>query len=176
MFAELSITSNFTFLTGASHPEEYMERAALLGYPAIAIADVNSVAGIVRAHSQAQKIARQVKLRQEADIYGPAAPAQEQFYVSAAILNIPRVLPAAQLVLQSGLRATTLCQTRLGWANLCRILSKGRLRAKKGACILDVAAARNRAVARAPLERVCDARCPRPIAHACVCVYVRMQA
>lgn len=138
MFAELSITSNFTFLTGASHPEEYMERAALLGYPAIAIADVNSVAGIVRAHSQAQKIARQVKLRQAADIYGPAAPAQEQFYVSAAILNIPRVLPAAQLVLQSGLRATTLCQTRLGWANLCRILSKGRLRAKKGACILDV--------------------------------------
>ena len=132
MFAELSITSNFTFLTGASHPEEYMERAALLGYPAIAIADVNSVAGIVRAHSQAQKIARQVKLRQAADIYGPAAPAQDQFYVSAAILNIPRVLPAAQLVLQSGLRATTLCQTRLGWANLCRILSKGRLRAKKG--------------------------------------------
>ena len=138
MFAELSITSNFTFLTGASHPEEYMERAALLGYPAIAIADVNSVAGIVRAHSQAQKIARQVKLRQAADIYGPAAPAQDQFYVSAAILNIPRVLPAAQLVLQSGLRATTLCQTRLGWANLCRILSKGRLRAKKGACILDL--------------------------------------
>ena len=81
MFAELSITSNFTFLTGASHPEEYMERAAFLGYPAIAIADVNSVAGIVRAHSQAQKIARQVKLRQAADIYGPAAPAQEQFYV-----------------------------------------------------------------------------------------------
>ena len=31
MFAELSITSNFTFLTGASHPEEYMERAATLG-------------------------------------------------------------------------------------------------------------------------------------------------
>jgi len=41
MFAELSIISNFTFLTGASHPEEYMMRAALLGLPAIAIADVN---------------------------------------------------------------------------------------------------------------------------------------
>ena len=39
-FAELSITSNFTFLTGGSHPEEYARRAALLGLPAIAIADV----------------------------------------------------------------------------------------------------------------------------------------
>lgn len=51
MFAELSITSNFTFLTGASHPEEFMQRAALFGLPAIAIADANSVAGIVRAHT-----------------------------------------------------------------------------------------------------------------------------
>jgi DNA polymerase III alpha subunit len=48
-FAELSVTSNFTFLTGASHPEEMMRRAAELGLPALAIADDNSVAGIVRA-------------------------------------------------------------------------------------------------------------------------------
>ena len=50
--------------------------------------------------------------------------------------------------------------------------------AQSGSCIFGVPAARLpvRAVARAPLERVCDARCPRPIAHACVCVYVRMQA
>ena len=64
MFAELSITSNFTFLTGASHPEEYMERAALLGIEAIAIADDNSVAGIVRAYTAAKQIARQVAERQ----------------------------------------------------------------------------------------------------------------
>ena len=38
-FAELSITSNFTFLTGASHAEEYVDRAALLGIEALAIAD-----------------------------------------------------------------------------------------------------------------------------------------
>jgi DNA polymerase III alpha subunit len=49
-FAELSVTSNFTFLTGASHPEEMMRRAAELGLPALAIADDNSVAGIVRAY------------------------------------------------------------------------------------------------------------------------------
>ena len=40
MFSELSITSNFSFLQGASHPEEYMERGVLLGLSAIAIADV----------------------------------------------------------------------------------------------------------------------------------------
>ena len=47
---ELHITSNFTFLTGASHPEEYAHRAAEMGLEAFAIADENSVAGIVRAH------------------------------------------------------------------------------------------------------------------------------
>ena len=57
-FAELSVTSNFTFLTGAPHPEEMMRRAADLGLPALAIADDNSVAGIVRAHVEAREIAR----------------------------------------------------------------------------------------------------------------------
>ena len=49
-FAELSITSNFTFLTGGSHPQEHALRAIELGLPAFAIADRNSVAGLVRAH------------------------------------------------------------------------------------------------------------------------------
>jgi DNA polymerase III alpha subunit len=74
MFAELDATSNFTFLTGGSHPEEYMERAALLGLPALAIADENSVAGIVRAHTHAREIARQVRLRAEAEADGPIGP------------------------------------------------------------------------------------------------------
>ena len=58
MFAELSATSNFTFLTGASHPEEYARRAAELGLGAIAIADVNSVAGVVRAHQALKELRR----------------------------------------------------------------------------------------------------------------------
>ncbi len=49
-YAELAVTSNFTFLYGASHPEEMVERAAELGYRRIAIADTNTLAGIVRAH------------------------------------------------------------------------------------------------------------------------------
>ena len=59
-FAELFATSNFTFLTGASHPEEYAREAAALGLTAIAIADRNSVAGVVRAHQALKELAREV--------------------------------------------------------------------------------------------------------------------
>ncbi len=56
-YAELAVTTNFTFLTGASHPEEFVERAANLGYAAAAIADTNTLAGIVRAHVVAKEAA-----------------------------------------------------------------------------------------------------------------------
>jgi len=52
-YAELHCISNFTFLRGASHPEELIERAARLGYRALAITDECSLAGIVRAHMAA---------------------------------------------------------------------------------------------------------------------------
>ncbi len=75
MVAELDITSNFTFLTGGSHPEELVERAALLGISALAIADENSVAGIVRAHMQIAEIARQVREQAAAEAAGgPIGP------------------------------------------------------------------------------------------------------
>jgi error-prone DNA polymerase len=54
-YVELQVTSNFTFLRGASHPEEIIEQAATYGYKAIAITDRNSFAGIVRAHVAAKK-------------------------------------------------------------------------------------------------------------------------
>ena len=111
-FAELCATSNFTFLTGASHPEEYMRRAAALGLTALAIADVNSVAGIVRAHTEARAIAAE----------GGAAP---------------RLIPAAHLVLACGTELTALPRDRAAWGRLCRLLSAGRLRAEKGGCQLD---------------------------------------
>ena len=55
-YAELCVTSNFTFLTGASHPEELMTRAAELGLAAIAITDRNSLAGVVRAWSALKEL------------------------------------------------------------------------------------------------------------------------
>ena len=55
MYTELQVTSNFSFLRGASHPEELVAQAAALGYKAIAITDRNTFAGIVRAHVAAEK-------------------------------------------------------------------------------------------------------------------------
>jgi error-prone DNA polymerase len=49
-YAELHCITNFTFLRGASHPQELVEQASLLGYTALAITDECSVAGVVRAH------------------------------------------------------------------------------------------------------------------------------
>ncbi len=199
-FAELSITSNFTFLTGASHAEEYVDRAALLGLTALAIADENSVAGIVRAHTRVKEIARQVKDRQISDLIGPPAPLREwerkkQLFESypgartrakhgtlspeetedfldgpqtqnqplhlfqntqnpvagfetrvvpppidrsANIFNVPRLVPGARIVLDTGFSVTTLPKTRTGWGHLCRLISRGRLKAKKGACHLTL--------------------------------------
>ncbi|MDE2979712.1 MAG: error-prone DNA polymerase [Gemmatimonadota bacterium] len=54
-YAELQITSNFSFLRGASHPDEMVERAAELGYRALALTDRNTLAGVVRAHEAAQR-------------------------------------------------------------------------------------------------------------------------
>ena len=54
-YAELHCLSNFTFLRGASHPEELVERAQSLGYSALAITDECSVAGVVRAHIAAKR-------------------------------------------------------------------------------------------------------------------------
>ena len=54
-YTELQVTTNFSFLRGASHPEEIVEQAATYGYNEIAITDRNTFAGIVRAHVAAKK-------------------------------------------------------------------------------------------------------------------------
>ena len=54
-YAELHCRSNFSFLTGASHPEELVLRAAHLGYSALAITDECSLSGVVRAHTEAKR-------------------------------------------------------------------------------------------------------------------------
>jgi DNA-directed DNA polymerase III PolC len=112
-FTELSATSNFTFFTGASHPEDYVLRAAELGFDAVAIADVNSVAGIVRAHTKARELARDG---------GPKL----------------RLIPAARIVVEGGFSVTALPQNRAGWGRLCRLLTLGRRRAPKGQCHLTL--------------------------------------
>ena len=54
-YAELQVTSNFSFLRGASHPEELVTHAAALGYRAMALTDHSTFAGLVRAHQAAKR-------------------------------------------------------------------------------------------------------------------------
>jgi error-prone DNA polymerase len=54
-YSELQVTSNFSFLRGASHPEELVQQAAAYGHSALALTDRNTLAGIVRAHAAAKK-------------------------------------------------------------------------------------------------------------------------
>jgi len=55
-YAELRCKTNFSFLEGASHPDELVTRAAELGYAALAITDRNTLAGVVRAHAAAKQV------------------------------------------------------------------------------------------------------------------------
>ena len=110
-FTELCALSNFTFLTGASHPEELMAAAAELGHAALAVTDVNSVAGIVRAHQKAREMARDG---------GPRL----------------RLIPGTRLVLHDGFAVTALPRDRTAWGRLCRLLTLGRRRVPKGECDL----------------------------------------
>ena len=72
MYAELHVKTNFSFLEGASHPDELIGRAAELGYRAVAITDRNSLAGVVRAHGAAKE--EGVKLIIGAEITPEDAP------------------------------------------------------------------------------------------------------
>ena len=137
-YAELSALSNFTFLTGGSHPEEYMHRAALLGIRAIAIADHNSVAGIVRAFAAARDIAHQVEVRKQADRdpIGPPRPAHIPRPPSVPIYHVPRLIAGTRIVLEDGFSVTMLPRDRAAWGRLSRLITLGRRRADKGECHL----------------------------------------
>jgi error-prone DNA polymerase len=71
-YAELHAKTNFSFLEGASHPDELVIRAAELGYRALAVTDRNSLAGVVRAHAAAKKVG--LKLIVGAEITPQDAP------------------------------------------------------------------------------------------------------
>jgi DNA-directed DNA polymerase III PolC len=140
---ELHITSNFTFLRGAAHPEEYAHRAAEMGIEAFAIADENSVAGIVRAHVALRDIARLARdhaqhMASHGEIGPPRPMDAPRDPNSIDVMHVPRLLPGARIVLGCGLNVVILPRDRQGWRNLCRLLSIGQMRAPKGACHLEL--------------------------------------
>jgi error-prone DNA polymerase len=110
-FAEVAATTAFSFLQAGSRPEEYVAAAAFYGMEAIGIADVNSVAGVVRAYST---------------LGNPELPKPA-----------PKLLPGARLVFADGAPDVVVHpRDREGWARLCRLLSLGKGRVEKGQCRL----------------------------------------
>ena len=108
-YAELQCASNFSFLRGASHPEQLVARAAELGYAALAITDECSVAGVVRAHGEAKR-------------QGIALIVGSQFRVSD----------------ENGkpFRLIALAMNRDGYGNLCELITLARHRVDKGDYLL----------------------------------------
>ena len=151
-YAELCVTSNFSFLRGASHPEELITRAAELGLAAIAITDRNSVAGVVRAFSALKELTR---LRAEADAEAaPDSPAIRSQQVTdhssrqtaappgtpapQAHAPLPKLIAGARLVLtDSPVEWLALPTDLAAWSRLTRLLSLGKRRAPKGECHLQ---------------------------------------
>ncbi|MGD9944289.1 MAG: error-prone DNA polymerase [Burkholderiaceae bacterium] len=104
-YAELHCVTNFSFLRGASHPGELVERAHELGYSALAITDECSLAGVVRAHQQARLSG--LKL-----IIGAEFSLREAFGDDS--------------------RLVLLATNRNGYGNLSELISRTRMRAAKG--------------------------------------------
>jgi error-prone DNA polymerase len=93
--------SNFSFLEGASHPDELVEEAHRLGLPAMALADRDGVYGVVRAHVKARELGA-------------------------------KLIIGSEVTVNDGSTIVLLAQNRGGYANLCRLITKGRLRSEKG--------------------------------------------
>ncbi|HEY1941417.1 MAG TPA: error-prone DNA polymerase [Roseiarcus sp.] len=111
-FAELATTTNFSFLRGASHPEELVARAAELGLDGIGIADRNTLAGVVRAHVYARE--------------------------NRAAIGAMRVVTGARLSFVDGAPdMLAYPRDRAAYGRLCRLLTQGNLRAPKGECHLN---------------------------------------
>src|SRR5262245_60512861 len=107
-YLEFAVASNFSFLRGASHAEELMLQAAHIGLEGLGLCDRNSVAGVVRAHL--------IKREQELAL---------------------AYHPGARLVFADGTPdILAYPRDRAAWGRLCRLLTRGNLRAEKGECIL----------------------------------------
>jgi error-prone DNA polymerase len=115
-FAELAAATNFSFLTGAAHPGEMIDRALALGLSGLGIADRNTVAGVVRA-------------------WAALNAAREQGRASHF-----RLVTGARLVFADGTPdIIAYPMDRRGWGRLTRLLSIGNLRTEKGGCLLHLA-------------------------------------
>jgi len=108
-YAELHCISNFSFLRGASHPEELVERALALGYTGLAITDECSFAGAVRAHL-----------------------ALREARCELAAASEFRLIHGTEIRMADGPHLVLLAQTRTGYGNLSELITRARRAAPKG--------------------------------------------
>ncbi|UYN96267.1 MAG: error-prone DNA polymerase [Enhydrobacter sp.] len=117
-YAELQVTTNYSFLRGGSHPGELVHRAAQLGHDAIGIADRNSLAGVVRAYTAVKEFYEETGLPRE---------------------NWIKLLVGARIETLDGYSLLAYPMTLDGYKRLSRMLSEGNKEAAKGECALTFA-------------------------------------
>ncbi len=115
-YAELQVTTNYSFLRGGSHPGELVERAIELGHAAIGIADRNTLAGVVRAYAAIQEHYEDSDLQQEQRI---------------------KLLVGTRLETRDGYSLLAYPMDVEGYKRLSRLLTLGNRRAAKGECDLS---------------------------------------
>ncbi|MCB1670368.1 MAG: error-prone DNA polymerase [Gammaproteobacteria bacterium] len=113
-YAELHCLSNYTFLRGASFPEELVETAMELGYRALAITDECTLSGVVRAHVAAREAGLKLIIGSEFSVAGGQDSTREQ-----------------------GFRLVLLATSRAGYGALSHLISRARREAVKGEYRLD---------------------------------------
>jgi len=111
-YAELHCRSNFSFLSGASHPEELVIRAQALGYGALALTDECSLAGVVRAHAEARRAGLHL--------------------IVGAEMQLTHLAVKGKGDAQPGPRLVLLAMSRRGYGNLSQWVTVARRRAAKG--------------------------------------------
>jgi error-prone DNA polymerase len=150
-YAELVAATNFSFLRGASPGPNLVLTALLLGQGGLGIADRNTVAGVVRAFTALREL-REAGLPAPEKLREGGSPGEHVWAENPAFADLPftadqlqAMARAFKLVVGSRLAfadgtpdIVAYPANRAGWGRLCRLLSKGNLRAKKGDCILNL--------------------------------------
>ncbi|AKT42232.1 error-prone DNA polymerase [Chondromyces crocatus] len=124
-FAELLGRSSFSFLEGASHPDELCERAGEIGLAALALCDRNGLYGSARAHSAAKKLGQRVIVGSELTLEPTLAPSSSE---------VPKVAEGARGRGAAGPvpSVALLVEEHAGYANLCRLLTAAHAEHEKG--------------------------------------------
>jgi hypothetical protein len=118
-YIELHTASAFSFLRGASLPETLVERAAALGYPAVALLDRDGVYGAPRFHAAAKAA-------------GLRALIGAELTIALSIPTPDRDIPTSPPRHIATWTLPLLVASQEGWRNLCRLVTRMKLRAPKG--------------------------------------------